>query len=398
MTANFFQVGREIYGKEFDDKLIGLIPKDTGLYEVRTYGTVDEDDVICLTYTVSEKIPATTADGKETTKTHKNLTAERIELARADKAWRDLLLSNYGTVGQSFSFDYEEDINDDGKTEKVTYNCVVSSVLTEEEPYALTAKLPEDFFTEGYAEEELVALNGKELTFYINIEFLIDHEANTWETMDLTDMINTLGFTPTDKTDLSAARAECIVEMTKRAKEDNAANEPTLKLGLIWTHLLDNLKFTGTLPKEALDEVIASAKQQVESAYNSLYSSDELFAEVFPNIDLYAASSYMWSYDATEYDGYEDFIERYYAPRTVKQALLVYGIYDVCINDEKALEAEFDALITEIIAANTNENGTVTREEILEYYGETYLREQTLAQMVNDYLLANNTVDFTKKK
>ena len=325
------------------------------------------------------------------------MSSERIELALKDEAWRNLLLENYGTVGQSFSFDYEEDIDDDGTTEKVTYNCVISSVLTYEEYVTIKATLPEDFFTEGYADDELVALNGKELTFYINIDFVIDHEANTWETMTLADMTNTLGFTPTDKADLTAARAECITELKKLAEESNKTNEPTVKLGLIWNYLVDNLVFTGALPEEALNEVIASAKEQVEYYYN-YYSSEELFTKTFPNIDLYAASSYMWNYDAAEYDGYEDYIENYYAPRTVKQMLLAYGIYNTCINDENALSAEYESQIAEAIAASTTETTSVTRQDIIDYYGETYVREQAIIALVNNYLIENNTIDWDTYK
>lgn len=398
MASNFFQVGMAYFGKDFDDALIGLVPSETGVYEVRTHGTVDASSVICLTYNVTEKIPATEEGGKETTKTHLTMSSERIELALKDEAWRNLLLENYGTVGQSFSFDYEEDIDDDGTTEKVTYNCVISSVLTREEYVTIKATLPEDFFAEGYADEELVALNGKELTFYISIDFMIDHEANTWETMTLVDMTNTLGFTPENKTDLAAARAECLTALKKQAEESNKTNEPTVKLGLVWNYLLDHLAFTGTLPAEALNEAIKSAKEQVEYYYNYYYSSDALFAETFPNIDLYAASSYMWNYDAADYDGYEDYIENYYAPRTVKQMLLVYGIYNTCINNENALSTEYESLMAEIIAANTTETSSVTRQEVIDYYGETYLREQSILALVNKYLTDNNQIDWNTYK
>lgn len=189
MEAGRLQIGMEYFGKEFDDRLIGLVPKDTGYFETRTKGDVASDDVIILTYTATETIKATEEGKADTVKNHKNYTGIRMDLSEVkDAAWRDALLAAYGTVGQYFSFEYEEDIDGDGDKETVKYEGMIDAVVENEAPYALTATLPENYFGVNPTEEELAALNGATLTFYINISYIVPHEANTFETMDLADI------------------------------------------------------------------------------------------------------------------------------------------------------------------------------------------------------------------
>lgn len=410
MEVAFLQIGMESFGPEFDEKLIGLVPKDTGSFEVRTMGSVSADDVICLTYTVTETILAAEEGGEETAKTHKTISAERMELALADEAWRTLLLENYGAIGQKFSFEYEEDADKDGDKEKVTYEGVITAVIEDETYYQITAKLPDDYFGKNPKDEERAALNGATLTFHINIDYLVEHDANTVDNMTVVDMTQTLGVTPTNLADINKetnpdgyeeayrkAREECVSKLKKLQQENNDAAKETLTLSLIWGHLLDNLNFTGTLPAEAIEEIRKSAREELEYYY-SYNSSDPLFLETFPNRDLFAASSYMWSYDVTEYDGYEDYIDNYYSIRAVKQMLLTFGIYETFIDDEKKLSTYYEELISELIAANTQGDSVPTRADVIEYFGEDYLRDTAIAELVNDYLVENNTVDWNLYK
>ena len=54
--------------------------------------------------------------------------------------------------------------------------------------------------------------------------------------------------------------------------------------------------------------------------------------------------------------------------------------------------------MAEIIAANTTETSSVTRQEVIDYYGETYLREQSILELVNNYLIENNRIDWDTYK
>ena len=121
METGNIQIGMEYFGKEFDDKLIGIVPADTCYFETRTTGAFDEDDVILLSYTVTETVKSTDKDKENEVKNHKNLAGERIDLSEKDAAWTKLLIDNAKVVGQYFTFEYEEDIDEDGEKEKVKY-------------------------------------------------------------------------------------------------------------------------------------------------------------------------------------------------------------------------------------------------------------------------------------
>ncbi|MBE6655759.1 MAG: hypothetical protein E7609_02675 [Ruminococcaceae bacterium] len=188
MEAGRVQIGMEYFGKDFDDKLIGMVPSNTWT-ETRTYGTVAPDDVIIFSYTATETVKATEEGKGDTVKNHKNYTALRLDLAEVeDTAWRDQLLASYGAVGQYFFFEYEEDIDEDGEKEKVKYEGMIDAVVTEEKTDVLTATLPEKFFGANPTDEKYAALNGATLKFHIVIDHTVPHEANTFETMTKADI------------------------------------------------------------------------------------------------------------------------------------------------------------------------------------------------------------------
>lgn len=420
MDSGFFQVGMEAFGPAFDEALIGKKPTELGSFEFISMGEIDADDVIVISYSATEKIPAKEGeeDAEETAVVHKNVVGMRVDLGdlseEQDVAWREALLASYGTIGQSFTFDIEEDIDEDGTKEKVTYEGVVASKIVDETPYEVTVKLPDDYFGSAPTDEELKALNGATLKFYIVVDYLVEHEANTFDEMTTADMINVLGFTPTNLSKINKetnpdgyeeeyrkAREACLAQFKKDLEEQNKTSTESVTLSLIWNHLLDNLEFTGELPKEALDEVKEALREQVEYYY-SYYSSDSAFLEQFPNIDLYAASVYMWNYDAKEYDGYEDYIDNYLAPRSVKQQLLTFGIYKAFINDKTKLDAKYEELIAEIIEVNTEGDQAPTRKEVIEHfektYGKYYITDQATVELVNEYLAEKNTIDWNTYK
>lgn len=189
MEPGRVQIGMEYFGKSFDDALTGLVPMNVGSYERRTKGEVKATDVILISYTATETVKATEEGKADTVKNHKNYNGLRLDLNTVeDAAWRDALLASYGTVGQYFSFEYEEDVNEDGTKEKLKYEGVIDAVIEDEETYPLVATLPEDFFGENPEDEELAALNGAELTFHIVIDHMVPHEANTAETLTKADI------------------------------------------------------------------------------------------------------------------------------------------------------------------------------------------------------------------
>lgn len=189
IEAGRIQIGMGYFGDDFDNKLLGLVPKDTGSFEKRTRGEVSADDVILITYTATETIKSNEEGKEDTVKNHKNYAGIRMDLAEiTDTAFRDALLGAYGTVGQYFSFEYEEDIDEDGDKETVKYEGIIDAVIEDETSYKLTATLPDDYFGADPKDEELAALNGATLTFYINIDYSVPHAANTADKMTKADI------------------------------------------------------------------------------------------------------------------------------------------------------------------------------------------------------------------
>lgn len=240
MEAGHIQIGMGYFGEDFDSKLLGLVPKDTGYFESRTRGEVSADDVILISYTATETVKSTEEGKEDTVKNHKNYTNIRMDLAEiTDTAFRDALLAAYGTVGQYFSFEYEEDIDEDGDKETVKYEGVIDAVVENETPYKLTATLPDDFFGAAPKDEELAALNGATLTFYINIDYTVPHEVNTVDTMTKEDFAtlnaflsanNYPSFTPSNDVSKVVNGAEKKGELTTLADKVTALRGEIKKL------------------------------------------------------------------------------------------------------------------------------------------------------------------------
>lgn len=492
--AGSIQIGMESFGKEFDDALTGRIPMESGSFETRPLGAVGENDVVLITYTVTEKVPATEEGGEESVKNHVNETSARIDLSKADAAWRKLLLDNYGTIGQFFRFEYEEDIDGDGKNEKVLYEGMIDAAITEETYISFTVKLPEDFFGKSPKDPEYAELNGASLTFYVSIDYCVKHAANTVDTMTFTEMTTTLEsvtgvtFTPKNlttyqdatkkittaegaiktykesiktlendivrlekeikeftekdpvanadkitkrqntlaakktalaekqaelavkeaelptlkdaqKAQLAPMRVECIAEYKKQLAESYDATVKNTAVSLIWEQLLETLSFI-KLPEEPVKELIKEATDALKSSYDSLSSAQKLY---YRDIDEYAAS-YFFGYDEEKYSGYADYIENSLAPKTIKQSLLYPGIYKTLINDQKKLDAAIQESIEEIIESNATVNETTgavekpSKQDVIDYFGNDYLRNYAISGLVDDYLAENNTIDWDTAK
>ena len=184
------QIGMGSFGDEFDAGLMGLVPVDTTYFDRRLSGTVGEDDVVILSYTVSETIKATEEGKEDEVKNHKNYTGLRFELAslkEKDAALHEKFVAN-GVIGQYFSFEHTEDIDGDGEMETVKYEGMIDAVVENEHYHTFEAHLPEDYFGKAPKDETLKALNGAKLTFAVSVAYTVPHDARTWDTMTLGDL------------------------------------------------------------------------------------------------------------------------------------------------------------------------------------------------------------------
>ena len=367
------QVGAEIFGKDFDDKLIGLVPENTGKVTFLTVGKPVRGDVLSVSYTA-------TIDGED--EAYESWTNLRIDTASPrNEALCDAILSGCETVGQRFTFTLTHDIDDDGEDEKVEYAVTVGAIVTEEEVAEITFVLPEDYFTENQ-DEEYTSLNGKTLKCRLVIDYSVDYTANTWETMTKSDM-SVLGYTATEENDTQ--RGKCIEYVTDVLTLDHDETKEETALGLIWQKLLDEIEFD-SLPEEAVAEIY-------ESAYGSLLNNFYYNGGSAYYTDINAFGPVFFSYDATEYEKVTDYLNDYFVPRYVKQQMLVYAIYGGLVEDPKG--AKLDEKYEEWVDSLTADAGEgVTEEEVIEYYGEDYIRSLAIADLANDYLLENNSINW----
>ena len=217
MEPGHLQIGMAYFGESFDQALIDaeLIPMETG-YETHTSGTVDADDLILITYTATETVKATEEGKADSVKNHKNFQGQRLNLAEVkDTAWRNALLkSGAATVGQYFSFDYEEDVDGDGTKEKLKYEGVIEGIIYNERTKPIEATLPEGFFGKDPKDKTLASLNDGKTTlrFHISIDHAVPHDANTIDTLTVEDIETisaflseggALPFTPSNASSLS---------------------------------------------------------------------------------------------------------------------------------------------------------------------------------------------------
>ena len=378
------QVGGKVFGEDFDEKLTGLVPTGTGTL---TFLAVDpvtkaplrfgKGDVLTVSYT------ATIEGEDEAYESWSNL---RIDTANPrNKLLCDAILAKSETVpvGQQFSFELTHDIDEDGEEEKVSYLVTVGAVVTEENVKEITFTLPADYFSENQ-DEEYTDLNGKTLTARIVIEYMVDYTANTWETMTVADMkTEGIGYVAAGATD--EERQACIAYVTDMLSKDYDETERETKLALIWQTLLEKLEFA-SLPAEAVEEAYDSIYGSIVNAFyyqggSSYYADLNTFGPVY------------FGYDAEEYGSLADYLNDYMVPNYVKQQLLVYGVYNELMNDKG--EAKLKVAYDEWVKTLVEEAGSgATEKEVIDYYGEAYIRSLAIGDVVADYLLENNDVNW----
>ncbi len=367
------QVGAEIFGKDFDDKLIGLVPVNTGTVTFSSVGKPVAGDVLSVSYVA-------TIDGED--EAYESWENQRIDTAAPrNKALADAIVAHCETVGQRFSFTLTHDIDDDGKEEKVKYDVTVGAIVTEKDVAEISFLLPADYFTENQ-EEEYTSLNGKTLTCRLVIDYSVDYTANTWENMTKADM-STLGYTATEENDTQ--REKCIAYVTDLLRVQYDETEKDTALGLIWKKLLDDITFA-SLPEEAVAEIY---EQAYGSLLNNFYYNGG--SSYYPDLNEFGAV--FFEYDIAEYAKVTDYLNEYFVPRYVKQQVLVHAIYAELIDDakEKALDAKYEEWVNTLMS----EAGQgVTKEEVVEYYGESYIRSLAITDLTNEYLLENNAINW----
>ena len=380
--ATTLQIGAWAFGEEFDEKLVGLIPAETGKLTFLDHGALSallaEATALSVTYNA-------TIEGED--EVYESANSLRLDLNDpADALLCDKLLSVCETVGQLYTFTLTHDIDEDGEDEKVEYQAKIDAVVKEENVKEITFALPDDYFTDEDNEE--YGLNGETVTFHFVIESSVACAANTFESMtasDMTVMTETLGFAPDAADDIAKKREKLFAFVKNGMKDSYNETEKNTAVSLIIEAILEDLTF-GELPKKA-----------VEEAYEMMYVS--FLNDFYYNggsaeyADLIAFGPAYFGYDAEEYESPEKYLNEYLVPNYVKQQLLLCGIYYELIDDPKGakLTEAYNGWVDDLVASA----GTgATKELVVAQYGEEYIRMLAITDLATEYLLENNSVNW----
>lgn len=417
---NYVQIGAASFGKEFDEKLVGLVPAESGTAEFIKSGTIDADDVLVFSYTAEATVKDAEGNDKKLTET---VNLERWDMTQIEEKFKTAILENCKAIGEEFTFELMSDLDEDGTEEKTTYKATVASVAKEENITKITATLPDDFFGAS-AEEEYTSLNGATLDFYLvidySIAFEISYETSVVEKVDGEDVKKTVKIELESVDDLTEkfikekightfasapvgdtqdvkdadARAKYLASVKEELAKSYDESVESNALALVWKYLCENVKFE-KLPEAQVSEYAVYFLDSITSTYEYYAANDPSFALSFPTIEDFGPAYF--NYDAKDYNTYGDFVNNSLAPNTVKQALLTYAIYNE-LGGLKANTAEYSRVQKEIIdreiAAAKESGETITEADILAHNDGETLHELVITEMVNDYLVSNNTIDW----
>ena len=383
-TSSAMTVGKEAFGKDFDEKLIamGLKPADTAL-ETRTNGTLAGDEVVIITlYAYKSKSVKDAANADLTKKYEWNTGADKqIERARfllsdQKEALREALKGV--TVGEDVTFVLENyKLTDDSTpaSAAVKFDVRVHAVVTEK-TQDISFTVPEDYF-EKTDSQDLSVYNGKTLTFSMIFSYVNDYEVPA---LDADFVTNTMKF-ETDEADVVAAfKAAKRAEMNEQIRESLEAEYVQQILYL----LSQKANFlTVDMPMEAMNEEYYAYVEYFRQVIGRSPEDDELDA---------FAQQYLGA------QGYYNVLTA-----NVKGNLLVFYIFrhaGLKISDEEMEEAYREYVDGLIDAAGDPE--LYDEDHFVLLYTREGLyrnaRTELVQEMVGDYLLSHNNLITEKSK
>ena len=371
-------VGMGYFGADFDEKLIGLMPKDTYISQNTEVKELTPTDVVCMTYSFNggkDKGPKT-----------------RVARSSLSKEVREALLENFTGCGRTISFK----LNDKDYTATVHY---VAKEVTKK----ITFRFEDDYFTSS-AGDTLLACNGKEATFEVVLLYFNDYELPEWNAAFVKD---TLGY-KTDKTADAEVVQDYRAYLLKTLNETEAENYRKNREYLVWQTVYgkayDGLAYaSGNLPQDAFAAEYQEVAQSIRNDYYANYKN------YYSSIDAYCQAQTGGQMTFNQFAQYK-------AQENVRVDLLMYWIFraeGLTITEEE-VEAAYNEYIQNAIESyqasakegdetvydeayvlsQWNEDSTKAKEQV-----NAYLRKENLIyEKVTDFLFAHNTIKDTAEK
>ncbi len=365
-------IGSGTFIDGFEDGLIGVVPNETSFTKIDS-GKVKADYIAYVSYTYTYLDES----GAEKTGEVKD---KRIDLANpkaSDAIFVDKIVGQ--TVGTAFTFDASYDVTNDGEEENASFTMKVK-YATMEEAVAVKATFPDPY----KSNEEL---SGKEATFYVIVKSL-----SRVELPELTEDVitNTIKY----KSENGTKGEALIAEFRNMLKEELVASRKATVEQTALENLLLVLYDKATVkeyPAEALEEAIAYYKTSIAEAFTQYsqqysdfpYKTEEEFAPDFFGSD----------YDKTY--NLEANIEKIAKKNILMNMVDNYLIQEEKIKYENDKEREdtVNALIESFIYNYYYTYGQqVTKEQVLEAYGEDYFAQAGLYNKLSAFLLENITI------
>lgn len=414
-----FVVGAELFGKDFDDKVIeaGIKPIDT-VREIRQNNkkledgslvAMTEEDTVCITYYFQKSKGASATPYAEELKDRYNwsTTAEaeskfqsRVKLSELEATLRAALIDNCKAMGETFTFVMENyDLTGSGKESDRENDYLVTAqahfALTEEVTKDITFTFPEGYFGEN--DGDFYALNGKTATLRMHILYSDDYEPATFDRQFITETLKM----EISATDDAGAVAEYKQAELERLNRERAENKLLAQYDAAISHLVKKASgskyFLETTANT--DQMAAAVQAQITRNLLERYLAAKGQPPTTAELDAYAIS--LAKMQDISVSGAQEYIDTVFSSdaASMKQSeLLVYAIFkaeNMKITDEMLDEAygEYMAKVT----GSMWDAETHNEEYFVKLYGEetikSWVRHDLVYKMVGEFLVSVNGYD-----
>ncbi len=346
------EIGSLSFIEGFEESLIGKIPADYERFERKDSGTVDEGDVIYLTYS------ALYPDGSSVSESEKRID---LSLPGTDAAYGEGFAEFF--VGKEIATKTYTATFKHTAGDAVYYDMKIGFATScEGSPLTVDARFPED-----YREQSLRGVNAK---FDVYIRYSNVYNVPEYNDAFITDKLK---FT---EEELSEYEGSSLTERHRASIEYSLTEEA------FWDYIAEKVTVK-KLPKKDVTRVYEEYYYEIISLYDTYYSAS------FSSVAEFAAQYYQlpagtdWLDYITE-RAEEIIIEKltfYYITR--KEGFLPTGeeyerLYEECVSEyleyysDEIYKAELDKLTDPL---EKEKRLLEIKEEMLDYYGEEYFDE-----------------------
>lgn len=391
-----FTVGKaQVFGKAFDDALVGLVPKDTYLIR-ETMDAITETDVLCMTYSYGTKT------GKQT-----SFTQDRVVLSEQNPAFVSALIAKFEELGRPYgekiTFDAtvtEKDKDGNDVVKEYTYNCTVHYVV-KEQYQEVTFTIPKDFFSD--ADEEkfgkgLKVLHGKKVTVRVIVPYMVDYELPDTNTVEFFKDVLKLETEETEYDKVVEAYKKHSLETMNKQIQDNLDAIPGR---LLWNKLLSNLQGTSQTGSAFIAYPDSYMQEKYNYIYQTMYNQYLAYGTGYGSVDAYI----YYAVDSN-YTSFASYVESATYGEAQKD-LVAYTIYrrEGLRVTEAEIDAEYkeymDSLIKAANDSKAEDDETVYDQAYFEEeYGKDVIRNSVEADLIMEkvtaYLVKVNNVILVK--